>query len=122
MTFRLASTLTAIVCFILFALFLIVPGTYTATYGVEAGTGGVFFGRRLSPMVLGLALMLWMLRGTRDLAVQRAVAVTMIVIFAGVAATGVFEFVTGFASTAILVAALGELIIAGVFARTLRQT
>jgi hypothetical protein len=115
MTFRVACSLTALVGLILFGLLLVVPGVYTATYGVPADTGGMFMGRRASPLFLGLVLMLWALRDHTDAAVQRAICRAMVVLFAGVAVTGIWAFADGTAAAPILLAATGELVIAVAF-------
>ena len=117
--YKVACSLTAFVCLVLFVIFLVAPAAYTAGYGVVAGEGGIFFGRRLSPMLLGLAIILWMLRDHADVAVQWAVAITMSVTFAGVAGTGVCAYMTGVAGQTILLAAVGELAIAAAFLVTL---
>ena len=113
--FRLACSLTALVCAVLFLVFLVVPGQYIAGYGVLADTSGVFLGRRVSPMFLGLGIMLWMVRDQFDPVVQRAVCWSMIAVFAGIALTGLWAFASGLAGQTILLAAAGELVIAGAF-------
>lgn len=119
--FRLACSLSAVVCLILFAIFLAMPGSYLSGYDVAADAGGTFLGRRASPLFLGFGIMLWMLRDQLDAAVQRAVCWSMIATFVGVAMTGTFAFVTGVASQTILVAAVGELAIAAAFFVALRR-
>ena len=120
--FRLACSLTALVCAVLFLIFLIVPGHYIAGYRVEADASGVFLGRRASPLFLGLALLLWMVRDQFDPVLQRAVCWSMIAVFAGIALTGVAAFVTGVAGQIILLAAVGELVIAGAFFWAMRRS
>lgn len=115
MTFQLVCRITAIIGLILFVVLLTVPGSYTATYGVAADQGGVFMARRASPLFLGIAVLLWMLADQTDAAVQRAISIAMVATFVGVAVTGLFAFATGVASSAILLAGLGELIIAAAF-------
>ena len=119
--YKTACTLTALVCLVLFIIFVTIPGSYTAGYGVPADAGGAFLGRRASPMLLGLAILLWMLRDQSDVGVQRAVALAMAVSFAGIALTGVYAFMTGVASQTIVIAALGELVIAGAFLVIMRR-
>lgn len=63
--FRRISVLTALICAVLFALLLLSPASYVATYGVVADAGGMFMVRRASPMFLGFAVMLWLAREGR---------------------------------------------------------
>lgn len=119
--YRLACRITAVLFVILFGVFLLAPGVYMALYGVPADAGGMFLGQRASPMFLGLALLLWLLRDQTVASVQKAVALAMITIFAGIAATGIWDFATGIANATILLAAAGELVVAGAFVIVLRQ-
>jgi hypothetical protein len=119
--FRVSSALAALICVILAVIFLVSPGQYVATYGVAADTSGLFLGRRTSSLFLGVAVILWMLRNHADPDVQRAVCWGMIVIFGGIAVTGLSAFVTGIAANTILVAAVGELVIVGAFVVSLRR-
>lgn len=119
--FRIACLVGMIVCLVIFAVLLVVPGNYVNGYGVPADEGAAFMGRRSAPALLGLALITGLLRGNIDLAVQWAVSWAMIVVFAGVAATGIYAYLQGEASQTILIAASGELLIAAIFAISLRR-
>lgn len=121
MSFRLAASLTAIVCVILFPILLLAGSSYLATYGVSADGAAVFMARRAAPTLLGLGVLLWLARGAEPSAIRKAISIGVIVTFAGIAATGIYEYVLGIAHWVILVAAFGELIIASVFARFLRD-
>lgn len=118
--FRFAAILTALVCVILFLVFLLAPGSYPGTYGVATNPSAEFITRRASPMFLGLALMLWMGRNAPDSPLRQAVCIGIAVLFAGIAFTGMYEYGRGFASVAIVVAAAGELVLAGLFLRAAR--
>lgn len=121
MPFRLAATLTAIVCAILFPVLLLAANGYMATYGVDSNASAAFMSRRAAPVLLGLAVILWMARDAAPTPERRAISVGVILCFAGIAATGIYEFATGFAGWTILVAAAGELVIAAVFLSFLRR-
>ena len=54
--FTLLCIATAVLCAVLFAVFLIAPGAYMALYSVTADASAVFIGRRASPLFLGLAV------------------------------------------------------------------
>ena len=119
--FRLVCSLTAVICAVLFVIFALFPGQYTAGYGVAADGGGIFLGRRASPLFLGLAILLWMLRDQLDPVVQRAVSWSMIAVFAGIALTGLIAFASGVAGQTILVATLGEVVVAAAFFIAMRR-
>jgi hypothetical protein len=115
MTFQFVCRFTAVVGMILFVFLAIAPGAYTATYGVAADVGGIFLGRRASPLFLGLAMVAWLLSDQKDADVQRAVCLSMTFTFVGVAITGLLAFMAGTTSALILGAGVGELLIAAAF-------
>ncbi|UTH45764.1 hypothetical protein [Loktanella salsilacus] len=113
--FTLLCIATAVLCAVLFAVFLIAPGAYMALYGVTADASAVFIGRRASPLFLGLAVFFWLLRDAGPGPLQDGTALAAAVTFAGIAATGIWSYAAGSASFAILVAAVFEAAIAVAF-------
>lgn len=120
-SFRVACLVSTILCLVLFGIFLISPTDYAGSYGGAAGPGAEFMGRRAAPSLLGLALITGLLRGTLDLAVQWAISWGMIVVYLGVALTGIYTFAIGEASQTILLAASGEILLACIFGLSLRR-
>ena len=109
--FGLLCAATAALCLALFAVFVIAPGAYTQLYGVAADAGGLFLGRRAAPLFLGLAVFFWALRGTGPGPLQDATAWAAAVTFIGIAVTGIWAWLGGTASFAVLVAAALEVTI-----------
>lgn len=99
---------TAFCCLALFLLLVSSGGYYAETYGVTGDAGAVFISRRASPMFLGLAALLWMARDLPRGPGRDAICIGMAVMWAGIAVTGVYEFATGVAKPAILLAAVAE--------------
>lgn len=120
-SFRVACLVSSVLCLVLFGIFLISPTDYAAGYGAASGAGAEFMGRRSAPGLLGLALITGLLRGTLDLAVQWAISWGMIVFFVGVALTGIYSYFVGAAGQTILLAASGEILLACIFALSLRR-
>jgi len=119
--FRLAATLVAIICAILFVTLLLFPASYMGIYGVTATDAAAFISRRASPLLLGFAVLMWFARDLRLTPGREAIRLSVIVGFAGIAATGIAEFFIGNASWTILVAAAGELLIAAIFLWGIRK-
>lgn len=119
--FRIACLVTMIVCLAVFAILLVAPLSYVGGYGASADAGADFMGRRAAPIFLGLALVTGLLRGSIDLTVQWAVSWAVIVAFLGTALTGIYAYAQGDAAQPILIAAFGEILIAGIFAVSLRR-
>ena len=115
--FRSISVLTALICAVLFALLLLSAASYIATYGVGADAGSMFMVRRASPIFLGFAVMLWLARDIGPSPIRNALCCGIAAAFAGIAFTGVFEYMRSVASAAILIATAGELLIAVLFTR-----
>lgn len=113
--FRHAAILLSVICAALFVIFLVFPAQYMATYGIASSEGAAFMSRRVSPMVLGLAVLFWYARNLRMSPGREAIRLAVIISFGGIALTGIGEFLVGHASWTILVAAMSELVIAGVF-------
>ena len=119
-SFRIVCSLTAVVCIVLFGIFLAAPGFYVAVYGVRADASGMFLGNRAAPVFLGLAALCWLLRRQTEPEVQAAVSLSMILIFGGIKITGIWAYFQDVATASILVAAAGECAIAFAFGQTLR--
>lgn len=112
MTFRFVSRAVVLVCAVLFVMFLFVPQMYSPTYGVETDVSGQFMTRRAAPMFLAPMILLWVASSAPRSTLRDGIAVAVAVMFAGVAATGVFAWAQGKASPMILLAATGEVLIA----------
>ena len=119
--YRITAIVTSILCLVLFAIFLVAPGTYSELYGITGDRGGEFLGRRASAMFLGLAAILWLTRNEPISTVRSAISYGIAFVFAGIAFTGLFEFGRGNANFSIVIAAVGELVIAFVFLLTTRR-
>lgn len=105
----------AAICVVLCAVFLISPAAYAALYGVAGDPGMLFVGRRAAPLFLGLAVLFWALRHAGPGPVQDAVTLAAVLIFGGIALTGVWTWWGGTGGVAILVAAGVEASIAVAF-------
>lgn len=117
--FRFAAIVTAFACVVLFLILLISPPIYVGTYGVVADDGALFMVRRASPMFAGLSVLLWLGKDAVASPLRDAICWGMVVTFSGVALTGIAAFFAGQAGVTILAAALGEFVLAGLFAAVL---
>jgi hypothetical protein len=120
-SFRLTCSLLALVWFVLFAVLCIAPSLYAPTYGIEASEGVQFITRRASPMFLGFAILLWVLRDEAPSRLRDMVVIAMVAAFIGISLTGLYDFVRGYASQTIAIAALIETLMAVVLMRANAQ-
>ena len=120
-SFYQAAVFVAVLCAALFALLLFDARIYIDLYGVTGGEGALFTGRRAAPLFAGFAVLFWCARNAEPSPLRHGICWTAIVTFALIAMTGIFAFATGIASFSILVAAICELLIAGVFLQCVRQ-
>ena len=114
-SFRFAAILLSGICTLVFIALLLAPSSYMGLYGVTADASGVFMGQRASPLMLGIAVLLWCARDLRLTPGREAIRLCIIVTFAGIAVTGVAAFMMGTAQWPILIASIGELLIAAIF-------
>ncbi|QEE35465.1 hypothetical protein FTO60_06950 [Octadecabacter sp. SW4] len=112
MSFALVARIVAAICAVLFVILLLFPATYAPTYGVAADMGVQFITRRAAPMFIAPAVILWCAASAPDTPLRRAVALGIALSFVGIAATGLAAYLAGTASAAILIAALGECLMA----------
>ena len=101
-----------VVCGALFLLLCFSPHAYVGTYGAAQDAGAAFMVRRASPMFLGLAVGIYLIRNEPNSAARRAMCWLIAVAFAGIAVTGISEYIRGFANLNILAAAGLECLIA----------
>ena len=120
-SFRLTCSLLALVWFVLFAVLCIAPSLYAPTYGIEASEGVQFITHRASPMFLGFAILLWVLRDEAPSRLRDMVVIAMVAAFIGISLTGLYDFVRGYASQTIAIAALIETLMAVVLMRANAQ-
>jgi hypothetical protein len=114
LTFRPVAMIASAFCLALSVLWFADVSAYTALYGIELGEGGNQLGRRASPILLGLGVLLYLARDEAPSPLRRTVCLGAVLIFAGVGVTGLIAYQSGAASFAILVAALTEFAVAAV--------
>lgn len=106
--FRTLALLTAMACLGLCYILFAQGGTYVATFAIAPDQGADFVARRAAPVFAGLAVLLWL---ARDLPVgpgRDAICTGMAALWLGIAATGIMDFASGEAGSAILIAAAVE--------------
>ena len=113
MTYTFVARALSVVLFVLFVLLLVFPALYTPTYGVVADEGVQFMTRRAAPMFAGPAIILWVAATAPRSALRDAVSLGIVVIFVGIALTGVSAFSQGVAAPTVLIAAIFECLAAG---------
>ncbi len=93
----------------LFALLLVVPDLIFLIFGVEGSETARLMSRRAAMLFLGFALITYLGRDAQNSILRQAVCLGMAATMFGLAATGIFEFVRGFAGLGILLAVLAEI-------------
>ena len=112
MSFRIVCLILSMICAALFMFLAVDPGRYIAIFGVPMDEGGRFMGRRVAPLALGFALLLWMSRGLPVGEARNTICLVVAVTFVFVALTGLTEFARGAAGVTIVGAAICELAMA----------
>jgi hypothetical protein len=99
----------------LFGVLLVNGAGYLQAFGLAADAGGLFVAQRAAPVFAGLAVLLWLARDLPAGTGRDAVAISMAVIWAGIALTGVVDYLRGQAGAPILLAAAAEVVAAALF-------
>lgn len=108
LNFFFVNKAAATVCATLFLALLFVPILVWQLFGIAGSPGIDFLARRAAMLFLGLAIITWQVAGIEDLNARRAISFALSVTMAGLALSGLAEYVRGFAGPGILAAAVAE--------------
>ena len=120
MTFRAASTLSALVFAGLSLGLLAAPGLFAALFGLDPSVGAEVMARRAGVIFAGLTVIFAALRPLADAALIRGVALGGLVMMVGMIGLGLIEWGLGRVGPGILVAVLAEVVLALLYLRLVR--
>lgn len=96
--FRTTCHVHAAVFAALFLAYLLLPGLPLLAFGIDGTPGAQFVARRAGILMLGLAVMLMLLRNQPPSEARQAVAIALVVTWAGLAIFGAQAILRGVAS------------------------
>jgi len=108
LSFRNLSLATSLLALTLATILLFAPSFIYWVFGVPQHETGDFLAKRAAMLFLGVTVMSYLLRDTPDQKSRSSFSIGMAVLMAGLAATGLYEFIRGFAGPWILLAILTE--------------
>jgi hypothetical protein len=114
-------TITAVFAVLFGLLLLAAPHIYLSLYVVAFDGGMAFAAQRLAPAIMGLGALLWLSRDLPRGTYASRFAMLSSLVWFGVAATGVYHYAAGKATSAILVAGVSEVILGVLFVIAGRQ-
>jgi len=121
MIYRPLLSLGGVFAIVLGLLVIVAPhlylGVYLSSFSPEIGFGA----QRFAPVIIGLGALLWAARGLEPGPVPSTLCAIAALVWAGVAATGVYHYSVGIAGFGILIAALAEVFLAALFWLASRQ-
>ena len=120
MTFRAASTLSALVFAGLSLGLVAAPGLFAALFGLDPSVGAEVMARRAGVIFAGLTVIFAALRPLADAALIRGVALGGLVMMVGMIGLGLIEWGLGRVGPGILVAVLAEVVLALIYLRLVR--
>ena len=120
-TFQHVAMLLAAVCIALGVLWLADPASYAALYSVDIDHAGGFLGRRAAPVLIALGVLFYMARHEPPSPLRRVLCLASAFAFIGVACTGVWAYFDGTATIAVVVAAVSEVVIAGLVLKVAQE-
>ncbi len=109
LNFKNVSLATVALTSVLFGLLLLVPDFIFFIFGIEGGEAARLLSRRAAMLFLGLAILSYFGRNAEHSIMRQAVCLGMAASMFGLALTGTYEFVRGYAGGGILLAVVAEI-------------
>jgi hypothetical protein len=119
MTFKNASTLSAVLTLILAISYLFAGGVMVERWQIEPTDSVLLLGRRIGASFLGLSVLFFLARSIPLSSARRALSAAAVTTCSLLAFLGVCEFSAGRAAAPILASAAIEAVLAVLFARLL---
>lgn len=116
-TFKIISTFTALLSFILFLILLFFPESIFILFQIEGSSSAVFVSRRASMLFLGIAALTWSGKNAVHTASRQSVCMGMATCMVGMGIIGTFEFVKGNTGIGIVPAILTEWLVGASYFR-----
>ena len=117
MSFKTTSVITAIVTFVLGAVYLFAGSLAVSRWQIEPTESILLFGRRLGALYVGLSVIFFLVRSATASDVRSALCIGTAVVCSLLAFLGIYEFCAGHAGPAILVSAAIESFLAFCYIR-----
>jgi hypothetical protein len=108
MTFRSLNLAATLLCAVLAVVLIFLPGLIYFIFNVDGAAVGDFLAKRAGMLFLGLAALLYASRDAGVSTARTAISPGLAVAMGGLAVTGVYEFVRGYAGPGIWLAILAE--------------
>nr|WP_298137676.1 hypothetical protein [uncultured Pseudomonas sp.] len=116
-SFRLVSTLTAVIASLLFIVLLFVPEIAFSLFAIEENQSAFFIARRAAMLFLGIAVVAWVGRDAPHSASRQALCIGLTVAMLALVVLGTAELIRGFAGVGILLAVFTEALLGGLYLR-----
>ncbi len=108
-TYKNVSIAATGLTFILFIILLFFPNLIFFIFNIEGAEAALLLSRRAAMLFLGLAVISFLGRDSAHSSLRQVVCLGMMAVMFGLALTGIFEFVRGYASFGILLAVVAEI-------------
>ena len=119
--YRGLFSIVSVLVIALGVVLIVAPQAYLSLYLTSYSADHAFAAQRLAPAIIGLGALMWVARSLEPGPLAVSFAGIAALVWIGVAATGVFHFMTGVANANILVAAGTEVALAVIFAIASRR-
>ena len=117
MSFKTTSVITAIVTFVLGAVYLFAGSLAVSRWQIEPTESILLFGRRLGALYVGLSVIFFLVRSATASDVRSALCIGTAAVCSLLAFLGIYEFSAGHAGPAILISAALESFLAFCYIR-----
>jgi len=116
MTFKTTASATAVLTLALAVGYLFAGALLVGRWDIEPTESVLLYCRRIGASFLGLSVMFFLARSAPHSAARRAICGGAVVMCAGLAILGTYEFLAGRAAAPILMSVALEVVVAGAFA------
>ena len=107
--YKILSSAAAILALSLSVLLAFTPQFIFWLFSVTGNDASYFISRRAAIMFLGVSILAWFGRNSRDTQLRRAVCLGMGVMMSGLAVLGIGEFIRGYVGPGIFLAVTAEI-------------
>ena len=117
LSFKNVSLAMVALAGVLFALLLLAPDLIFFIFNIEGSEAARLLSRRAAMLFLGLAIIAYFGRNAEHSSMRQAVCLGLAASMFGLALTGTYEFVRGYAGGGILLAVVAEIGFGAAYAR-----
>lgn len=113
--FKSINIITAVIALILCLILLLFPEFIFYLFGIQEHDSAFFIGRRASMLFLGISVLLWASKNSKNSEPRQAICIGLAVSMIALAILGTAEYLRGFAGMGIFLAVITEFLLGAAY-------